>query len=96
MVVGVLQLELRIPDAMSLKDKRRAVKSLKDRLGGRHNVSVAEVDHLDEHRSCLLAVAMVSNDGRFTQSCLAKIVDEVRLHRSVRSEEHTSELQSLS
>jgi uncharacterized protein len=83
MVVGVLQLELRIPDAMSLKDKRRAVKSLKDRLAGRHNVSVAEVDHLDEHRSCVLAVAMVSNDRRFTDSCLSKIVDEVRQHRSV-------------
>jgi uncharacterized protein len=83
MVVGVLQLELQIPDAMSLKDKRRAVKSLKDRLGARHNVSVAEVDYLDEHRRCLLAVAMVSNDGRFTDSCLSKIVDEVRQHRSV-------------
>lgn len=68
---------------MSLKDKRRAIKSLKDRLGGRHNISVAEVDHLDEHRSCLLAAAMVSNDRRFTESCLYKIVDEVRMHRSV-------------
>lgn len=83
MVVGVLQLSLRIPDAMSLKDKRRAVKSLKDRISARHNVSVAEVDHLDEHRACLMAVAMVSNDGRFTESCLSKIVDEVRCHHSV-------------
>lgn len=81
MVVGVLQLELTIPEAMSLKDKRRVVKSLKDRLGGRHNVSVAEVDELDEHRRCLLAVAMVSNDRRFTDSCLSKIVDEVRRQR---------------
>ena len=32
MTVGVLQLELSIPDAMSLKDKRRVVKSLKDRI----------------------------------------------------------------
>jgi uncharacterized protein len=92
MVVGVLQLELRIPDAMSLKDKRRAIKSLKDRLSGRHNVSVAEVDHLDEHRSCLLAVAMVSNDRRFTESCLSKIVDEVRLHRSVLLTDYDIEL----
>lgn len=83
MVVGVLQLELTIPEAMSLKDKRRVVKSLKDRLGGRHNVSVAEVDELDEHRRCRLAVAMVSNDRRFTDSCLSKIVDEVRRQRGV-------------
>ncbi|MBN2560845.1 MAG: DUF503 domain-containing protein [Phycisphaerae bacterium] len=83
MVVGVLQLRLAIPEAMSLKDKRRVVKSIKDRLSGRHNVSVAEVDDLDEHRRCQLAVAMVSNDRRFTDSCLSKIVDEVRGRRSV-------------
>lgn len=78
MVVGVLQLALTIPDAMSLKDKRRVIKSLKDRLGGRHNISIAEVGELDEHRRCELAIAMVSNDRRFTESCLSKIVDEVR------------------
>ncbi len=83
MVVGVLTLELAIPEAMSLKDKRRAIKGLKDRLGGRHNVSVAEVGRLDEHRRCQMAVAMVSNDRRFTDSCLSKIVDEVRGQRSV-------------
>lgn len=82
MVVGVLQLELSVPEAMSLKDKRRVVKSLKDRLA-RHNVSVAEVDQLDEHRLCTLAVAMVSNDRRFTDSCLSKIIDEVRVARGI-------------
>jgi len=82
MVVGVLQLELSVPEAASLKDKRRVIKSLKDRLA-RHNVSVAEVDELDEHRFCTLAVAMVSNDRRFTDSCLSQIVDEVRKARGV-------------
>lgn len=83
MVVGVLTLNLSIPEAMSLKDKRSAIKSLKDRLAGRHNVSVAEVDDLDEHRSSVMGVAMVSNDRRFTDSCLSKIVDEVRRSRGV-------------
>lgn len=83
MVVGVLQLELAIPGALSLKDKRRAIKSLKDRLAARHNVSVAEVDDLDVHRRAVLAVAMVSNDRRFTDSCLSRIVDEVRTARDV-------------
>ncbi len=82
-VVGVLELTLSIPEAMSLKDKRRVIKSLKDRLGGRHNVSVAEVDDLEQHRRCRLAVAMVSNDRRFTDRCLSKIVDEIRRQRSV-------------
>ncbi len=66
-----------------MKDKRRVVRGLKDRLSARHNVSVAEVDDLDVHRSCQLAVAMVSNNRRFTDSCLSKIVDEVRAQRSL-------------
>ena len=64
MVVGVLQLELSIGDAMSLKDKRRVVKSLKDRIAHGHNVSIAEVGALDEHRRSILGMAMVSNDSR--------------------------------
>jgi uncharacterized protein YlxP (DUF503 family) len=83
MVVGVLRLTLAIPEAMTLKDKRRAIRSLKDRLSGRHNVSVAEVDDLDEHRSCVMGVAMVANDRRFVEGCLSKIVDEVRMSRWV-------------
>ena len=78
MVVGVLQLELRIGDAMSLKDKRRVVKSLKDRIAHRHNVSIAEVAALDEHRRAVLGVAMVSNDGRYVEGALSKLVDFVR------------------
>ena len=46
MTVGVLQLELSIGDAMSLKDKRRVIKSLKDRIAHGHNVSIAEVGRL--------------------------------------------------
>ena len=83
MVVGVLHLSLMIPEAMSLKDKRRVIKGFKDRLGGRHNVSVAEVGDLDTHRRARVAVAMVSNDRRFTDSCLSKIVDEVRRQRGL-------------
>jgi uncharacterized protein YlxP (DUF503 family) len=92
MVVGVLQLSLRIPEAMSLKDKRRAIKSLKDRLSARHNVSVAEVDRLDDIRSSILAVGMVSNDRRFTDSCLSKIAREVERYRSVLLADYSIEM----
>ncbi len=83
MVVGVLRLDLAIIDAMSLKDKRRVVKGLKDRLAHRHNVSIAETEWLDEHRRAELGLAMVANDPRFVESCLSKIVDEVRGTRGV-------------
>jgi uncharacterized protein YlxP (DUF503 family) len=78
MVVGVLRVRIAIFEALSLKDKRRVTKSLKDRLGARHNVSIAEVDDLDHRQAATLGLALVSNDARFVQSALAKIVDEVR------------------
>jgi len=65
MTIGVLQLELSVPDAMSLKDKRRVIKSIKDRIAHHNNVSIAEVGALDEHRRSILGVAMVSNDSRY-------------------------------
>lgn len=79
MVVGVLRVRLTIFEARSLKDKRRAIKSLKDRLSARHNVSVAEVDDQDLRQAATLGVAMISSDARFVESALHKIVDEIRL-----------------
>jgi uncharacterized protein YlxP (DUF503 family) len=78
MHIGVLQLELSIADAMSLKDKRRVVLSLKDRIAHGHNVSIAEVGAMDEHRRSILGVAMVSNDARYVEGALSKLVDFVR------------------
>ena len=78
MTVGVLQLELSITDAMSLKDKRRVVLSIKDRISHGHNVSVAEVGALDEHRRSILGIAMVANDAKYVEGALSKLVDFVR------------------
>jgi len=78
MVIGSLSLKLAVFGSTSLKDKRRVVKSLKDRLHERFNVSVAEVGSLDHRQQAELGVAMVANDGRFVTSALDKIVDYVR------------------
>jgi len=78
MTIGVLQLELSIGDAMSLKDKRRVIKSLKDRIAHAHNVSIAEVGALDEHRRSIIGIAMVSNDSRYVEGALSKLVDFVK------------------
>ncbi|MCH9021282.1 MAG: DUF503 domain-containing protein [Planctomycetes bacterium] len=78
MIVGVLELRLSVFDAMSLKDKRRVVKSLKDRISNKYNVSIAEVGQNDNIRTCTLGVSLVANDSRFVESSLSKIVDFVR------------------
>ena len=83
MTVGVLHLELRIGDAMSLKDKRRIIKSLKDRIAFGHNVSIAEVGALDEHRRCIMGVAMVANDHAYVDGAMSKLVDFVKTVPSV-------------
>lgn len=79
MVVGVLRVRLAVFEALSLKDKRRVTRSLKDRLS-RHNVSVAEVDDLDHRQAATLAVAMISNDPQFVESALSRMLDEIRAY----------------
>ncbi len=65
MHVLLIKLSLQIPDAHSLKDKRRQVKSLKDRLSSRFNASVAEVDALDNWQQAVIAVCVISNDRSY-------------------------------
>lgn len=91
MVVGVLRLELGIYDSFSLKDKRRAVKSVKDKIAHRYNVSVAEVDALDSMRHGVLGVAMVSNDYAYVQGALDQIVDFVRSMHQADLEDYSIE-----
>ena len=75
-VVGVLTLELRIEHAHSLKEKRHVVRSLKDRLRGKFNVSVAEIDDMDLHNSAVLAVATVSSSRPFAEKILQAVERE--------------------
>jgi uncharacterized protein YlxP (DUF503 family) len=75
-VVGVLTLELRIEHAHSLKEKRHVVKSLKDRLRHKFNVSVAEIDDQDMHNSAVIAAATVSPSREFAEKVLRSVEDE--------------------
>ena len=78
MVVGILQLRIMIRDAQSLKDKRRIVRSLRDRIRNRFNVSVSEVDSLDRRQQATLGITLATNDRVFADQVLAKVVDLVR------------------
>jgi len=67
MHILLIHLSLQIPNAHSLKDKRRQIKSLKDRLGNRFNASIAEVDALDKWQQAVLGVCMISNDKTYLE-----------------------------
>jgi len=83
MVIGTLELDLRIPGADSLKAKRMALRSLKDRLRQQFNVSVAEIADNDLWQNATLAVVMVSNDRRHCNESLSKIAAFVEDEREV-------------
>ncbi len=92
MTVGTLRLKLIIRDATSLKDKRRVLKSIKDVIRNRHNVSVAEVAAHDSHQQAVLGVAMVGSDAQYVDGGLAKVVDLVRAHPIAQLVDYETEL----
>lgn len=78
MVVGVLEVSLAIFGAVSLKDKRRVVRSVKDKISHRFNVSVAEIDELDFAKKAVLGFAMIGNDRQYMEGALGKIVEQMQ------------------
>ena len=74
--VGVLTLELHLDGAHSLKDKRHTVKSLKDRLRGKFNVAVAEIDYQDLWQRALVAAVTVSSDHTHAEQVLQSVERE--------------------
>jgi uncharacterized protein len=78
MIVGVLTTQLHLQGIGSLKEKRSIVKSLIGRLKSRFNVSASEVDHQDSKTSAVIGIAVVSNNSRFVNEQLDKIIDFMR------------------
>jgi len=79
-------------ESRSLKDKRRIVRSLRDRLRRSFNVSVAEVDSLDMLQSAVLAVGQVSSDSRYVRGALQQVLNVVRGCRQVQVADFSIEL----
>ncbi len=78
MIVATAKVKLVIREARSLKEKRRVIKSLKDRIRHKFNVSIAEVEAQDRHQLAVLGVAVVANNVRFCNSLLSKVIDVMR------------------
>ena len=76
MPVGLLTLELHIPDAQSLKDKRQVLRSLKDKLRRDFNVAVAEMEHHDSWQRSVVGIVTISNEEKHLREVLQKVLDE--------------------
>ena len=74
MTIGVLHIDLRIPGARSLKDKRRVTTSLKQLVRNRYNCSIAEVGTKERWGRAQLAACVIGDDSRFVNTQLNEIV----------------------
>jgi uncharacterized protein YlxP (DUF503 family) len=70
--------ELLIPNSRSLKDKRRVVRSVIDRMRHRFRVAAAEVEDNDVHNLAVLGFAAVSNDARHARSIMSNVLEFLR------------------
>lgn len=77
MVIGVCSIYLEIPGARSLKEKRRVLRSVVDRVRHEFNVSIAEVAQQDSWQRATLGVVCVSTDTAYAHGLLEKVVSFV-------------------
>ena len=80
MIVGTLRVRLLLRQARTLKDKRQVIQSIKDRLRNDFNVSVAEIEALNNRQLAVLGIAMVSNETHHVKTTLGQIVQALRVH----------------
>ncbi len=75
MVIGSGKIYLYANWVQSLKEKRRIVKSIIDKTKGRFNISIAEVENLDMHKSIVIGIACISNSSKYSNTCIQNVMD---------------------
>ncbi len=78
MVLGTLSIKVVMRSSHSLKDKRRIIKSLKDRIRNKFNVSISETGSQDIHKCAEICVAMVGTDRQYVNSTLSSLINFFR------------------
>ena len=76
MPIGLLTLEIYIPEAHSLKDKRQVLRSLKDRLRGKFNVAVAELEGQDSWQRSVVGIVSLSNNNSHLEQSLRNVLED--------------------
>jgi uncharacterized protein len=75
MTIGAARVTLYIDDSFSLKDKRRVVRSISQRVRNQFNAAIAEIEDLNDQRVATLGIACVSNSAPHADEMLAKVID---------------------
>ena len=92
MHIGVLQFTVEIPYATSLKDKRSVIKSMKERLRRSFNISIAEIDDLDEWTLGTLGITAAGSDIAILNSLLDRILNSLQDWRDATLADHRIEI----
>ncbi|MCD6257772.1 DUF503 domain-containing protein [Candidatus Aerophobetes bacterium] len=83
MIIGVLEVDIRLFSCNSLKDKRRVIKSLISRIRNNFNVSIAEVGDYDLWQRTHLGIAFLSSDTSYSNKVLDKILEFIKKEREI-------------
>lgn len=75
MIIGTCSLKLMIYESNSLKDKRRVLKSIIERIKSRFNVSIAEVDLNEKWQLGIIGIACVTNDSKYAQQIISNVIN---------------------
>ncbi len=74
MSVGLLLIDCFLRESLSLKDKRRVLKSLTERLRRSYNIAVCEVDYQNRWQRSLIGIVLINTDWRMVQQNSSKIL----------------------
>lgn len=80
MVIGLLSLEIHFPYSQSLKDKRKELNSLKDRIRQKYNVALAELDYQDTWQRTKIGIVTLNSQPSVVENILAKILKDIEDH----------------
>lgn len=92
--IGLLQFSIEIPYAESLKDKRSVVRSLKDRVRRKFNVSIAEIEDLDDCSIATLGAVMAGSDVAYINGAMDKLLNLLQDWRDATLSDHQLEILS--
>lgn len=92
MVVGLANIDIRIPESGSLKSKRHLLKGIKDRVKNKFNVSIAEIGHNDLWQRTTIGVSVVANDKKFANQVLSKVVEQINRENGLQILDYSIEI----
>ncbi len=80
MVIGCVKITLKASWVHSLKEKRMIVRSVIAKVRHKFNVSVHEVEAMDEHQTIVLGISCTSNSKQVAQSALDQVINYIEDH----------------